>query len=231
MMKTETIYSRLYGYLTQQEGIKNLDILLDGYSSRDPDSHLPCAELVELTAVLRQDLRDIKNRTAGMADVARGCKSIIKAAIKHTPNRCLHGAYIAADGRMCVCSSHHMVVLNQTIELPMAPEPGGFDPKNIIRHKEVCSIPLDLPSIQTLKAHIKLFVAEGKTLSKQCRVAWDFGPSMPYVNAEYLLDMLLALPGALAYWSGKKHQYLYFTGDAGEGVLGPLKRPLQEAST
>lgn len=134
------------------------------------------------------------------------------------------GGWIGKDGRQYFCSGFHGVALKnhlsvaeceglESIESVVAPE---NLPENYIF--------LDIPDRATVSGHIKTEKATRKRGQKN-GVVWDFGEGNPIVNAEYLLDILDALPGATAYFSGNNPEIspIYFRGDDGDGVLLPVR--------
>lgn len=83
---------------------------------------------------------------------------------------------------------------------------------------------LPLPAKKDLRAFIK---AERKRLFEMGErpiPRWEFGHGLPWVNAQYLLDMMDLLPGCTAlYPEGRSdHEPIYFTAKNGDGILLPV---------
>ena len=148
-------------------------------------------------------------------------KRIIKTAVKYSGKEALHGAWIDRDGMQCVCSNYHAARIREHItELPEIPE--YLDPVDFVKLYPLdrAKFELVLPTAQKLRSYIRDRKAAGDS-----RPMWDFGPDLPAVNAQYLLDMLAALPGSIAVCEkGRPHTPIYFTGFAGDGLLCPVRK-------
>lgn len=87
---------------------------------------------------------------------------------------------------------------------------------------------LQLPTIAELKAHIKIQKAENKG-KKNFLPTWDFGEGLPYVNANYLLNMQEIFRDVKSVQLGKSsakwRSPLYFKSEIGDGILLGSKRP------
>lgn len=75
--------------------------------------------------------------------------------------------------------------------------------------------PIVLPDIDKLRAYIKIKKAE----KSKC-IIFSFGHVV--VNANFLLDMMEALPGAKAYSDENSKHSLYFESEEGVGLLLPV---------
>lgn len=80
---------------------------------------------------------------------------------------------------------------------------------------------IDKPTTECLKSLIAEFKAESKG---KAIPAYDFGPDLPQVNAEYLLDILEMFPDAEIYVDSERplNSALMIYGYYGDAVLMPL---------
>lgn len=155
----------------------------------------------------------------------------ITAAVKRVianvdPRRDNFKGIFPYNGQFVVCDGYRLIRLNADItSLPHVANEFGVDAamRGVVTHGET----LILPSIPDLKA----FLAEEKARKKQegakdfkCRT-WSIGGGI-YVNPQYLLDMLEALPDAVAYRPGKPASPIYFHADNGDGILCPVRKPV-----
>ena len=222
MISTSTIYSVIYDYLINEEGIKDLDDQLakgiwDATNPTKTTGGIPA--LIALCAVLRDDMRREANKAAGKANIEKAMRAIIKNAPEY--QKPLQGAIII-DGKQYVCDGYRAIRINTPIDLPIPPEPCTFDIAGHFAEAQANAVkPLETPSLGDLKAHIKLKKAENKAkYGKGEYILWDFGEGRPVVNAIYLLDILTAFPDALITYS-TNHAPLYFSHTEGDAVLMP----------
>ena len=115
--------------------------------------------------------------------------------------------------------------------LPLESIPEKLDPLDlegiIAPSRDNCGAVLELPDVAELKAYIKTEKARKKAIEDNTAPTWDFGPELPLVNANFLLNALELLPGCTAT-AGKQRpalQAIYFKSEAGEGILLPVRRP------
>lgn len=152
---------------------------------------------------------------------AAAAKRIIKTAVKYSGKEALHGAWTDGNGYQCVCSNYHAARIRE--HLPELPEiQAHLDPVDFTKFYPLdrAKFELVLPSAANLRAYIKDRKAAGEKTP-----VWDFGPSLPAVNAQYLLDMLAILPGSLAYCEeGHPCTPIYFASFAGDGLLCPVRK-------
>jgi len=225
MLSTSTIYQVVYNYLINNEGIKNIEDLLEKWEATDPtkaSSGVPA--LITLCAALRDDMRREANKASGKANIEKAMRAIIKNAPEH--QRQLQGAFVR-DGKQYACDGHRAMRLNIPIDLPAPPVPCTMDIGRLFaeaRHN--ATTPIETPMIGELKAYIKIKKAEnkakyGKHANRQ-RILWDFGEGRPTVNAVYLLDILTAFPDADITFSTLTAP-LYFSHADGEAILLPVR--------
>lgn len=158
----------------------------------------------------RSALAAIKRICKGTENMQAGLRGIIPS--------------VDADGRetFTICDGHRMVRLYQDPQsLPHVDAEKAFSSKEINRIMDVQKYgeKLNLPTI----AEIKAFIAEtkakyGKDASRHPICIDNF----IYVNPQYLLDMLQALPDCEAIRPTNKKHPIYFKSDAGDGILLPV---------
>lgn len=194
--------------------------------------------LADLCADLRADIGEQTARKNGKGAAYAAAKRICKSAMQHA-NVTVHGYWMDEEGRQCLCDGFRGVRLANIYELPKL-DP-TFNPMNLDKCMPLdCTERVELPDLAELKTALKIWKAEnpkpkGKRANSYnlpvCR--YDFGEGKPEFDAQYLIDMMEALPGAEAYINparGDKSS-IYFKGDAGDGVLMPMRKlPAQQAS-
>jgi hypothetical protein len=226
MLSKSKIYQVVYDYLVSNEGIKNIDDLLEKWEATDPtkaSSGVPA--LITLCAALRDDMRTEANKTSGKANIEKTMRAIIKNAPDH--QRQLQGAFMSG-GKQCACDGHRAMRLNTPLNLPAPPAPCTMDIDRLFADVRCnATTPLETPSQGELKSYIKITKAEhkakyGKNANKQY-ILWDFGKDRPVVNAVYLLDILTAFPDA-AITCSTMTAPLYFSHADGEALLLPVRR-------
>lgn len=221
MISTSTIYSVIYDYLINKEGIKDLDDQLakgiwDATNPTKTTGGVPA--LIALCAALRDDMRRKANKADGKANIEKAMRAIIKNVPEHLTS--FQGAFVI-DGKQYVCDNYRAIRLNTPIDLPTSPVPCTFDIAGRFAEAQANAVkPLETPSLGALKAHIKLKKAENKfNRGKNAPIImWKFGRDLPSVNAVYLLDILTAFPDALITYS-INHAPLYFSHADGEALL------------
>ena len=226
MLNTSTIYQVVYNYLVSNEGIENIDGLLEKWEATDPTKTIGGAPaLITLCAALRDDMRTEANKASGKANIEKAMRAIIKNVPEHQTQ--LQGAFVS-DGKQCACDGYRAIRLNAPIDLPAPPVPCTMDIGQLFadaRHN--AATPLDTPSQGELKSYIKITKAEnkakyGRSANKKT-ILWDFGEDRPAVNAAYLLDILTAFPDA-AITYGTMMTPLYFSHADGEAILLPVRK-------
>ena len=232
MLSKEKIYQVIYDYLVSNEGIKNIDDLLEKWEVTDPTKTISgVPALITLCAALRDDMRTEANKANGKANVERAMRAIIKNAPDHKQQ--MQGAFFS-DGKQCACDGHRAIRLNTPLELPAPPVPFTMDIDRLFtdaRHN--ATTPLETPTLGELKSYIKTKKAEykakyGRKASKET-ILWHFGKDCPAVNAVYLLDILTAFPDATITFSTTTAP-LYFSHADGEAVLMPVRMKEQDRS-
>lgn len=225
MTSTSTIYQTIYNYLVSNEGIENIDKLLEQWEITDPTKAaggLP--SLVTLCAALRDDMRTESNKANGKSNIDKAMRAIIKNVPEYQKQ--LQGAF-DSDGKQCACDGFRAIRLNTPLDLPKPPVPCTMELSRLFTDaRNHATTPLETPTLSELKSHIKITKAENKTKygkdANKKTILWDFGEDRPAVNAVYILDILTAFPDA-AITCSTLTAPLYFTDAAGEAILLPVR--------
>lgn len=187
----------------------------------------PAAALAELKRGLLENIRIESAKSAGRLSALKAAKRIEKSAQEWKREE-RKTCWIGADGRQYICSGYHMVALNSPLDL----ETGNARP-DVEKNLKMCengengyTKALELPSIAELKAHIKTEKANPEH-NKKHPVSFDFGLSLPMVNAQYLVDILECLPDCTCTINEQKGyaSMLVFSSESGAGVLCPVRKP------
>lgn len=187
--------------------------------------------LEALITNIRQDMAEKAVTKQGKGTVLAAVKRILKNAEKHTSyDHALRYAAII-DGFQYICDGYHLVKFPNHLPLPELPS--GRDYLNVQQFFEVdaknCDTNLELPDLGRLKAYIKAEKALRKAAGKRGReldIYFNFGKSEPRCNAEYLVNIMEAVPGCSAKWvNGKKIAPIYFTNGTDEAILMPVNKP------
>jgi hypothetical protein len=166
-------------------------------------------------------------KTSGRGNTAKACKRILKASIRGDADL----VWIGKDGYQYFTSGYHGVALENPIDFPMVDDSFHKCPgvEQVI-HPDSLSKDyafIDLPTINMIKQHKKLCKAEGRVVQegKKKFYVWDFGENMPYVNADYLLDVMEALPNCQGWYDTKKPNFspIFVTSDFGTGIIMPIR--------
>lgn len=185
------------------------------------------ADIIEaLKAEAAAEIRRDEAKRSGTASRQKAAERIIKNAKSMQPSKpCLHGAW-TENGAQCLCDSFRALRLSEPLPLENIPE--DIEPLNVSRiidgAKQNAGARLSLPDLGELRAHIKAEKARIKAEKLRGIVPlWDFGDGLPAVDAQYLADMLEALPGCTATASVQRPTLnaLYITSEDGDGVLLP----------
>lgn len=130
------------------------------------------------------------------------------------------------DGKFVICDGFRMIRLNADItSLPHVEN--DFDVASVMRGIATDGETLTLPGI----ADLKTFLAEEKVRKKREGArhfklrTWCLD-NFIHVNPQYLLDMMQALPDAVAYRPDRPISPIYFRADNGDGILLPVRKPV-----
>lgn len=176
---------------------------------------------------LTEEIDQETAKRAGRGTQRAAMNRIIKEAIKANPHRPqFHGAWIAPDDSQIVCSGYAAIKLYEPLELPQTE---GGDLK--VFDYPTASKPLELPTIGKLKTIIADHKIKWKGTKAKERPApiYDFGENLPAVNAQYLIDVMEALPGVKIIQYTTPKSPLYFEIPLkGIGILCPVRKQEEE---
>lgn len=228
MISKSTIYTVLYSFLKSVEGfdgVENVDSFLEGFTKADPTKISGILSIVALCARVRDDMRSESNKASGKAGVEKAMKAVIKNAPEHKIQ--LRGAFESA-GKQTVCDGFRAIRVNEPLDLPAAPVPCTLDIDGLIANaKSRSTTKLTMPPLGELKGFIAVSKAENKAMNagraNKKLITWDFGEGFPAVDANYLIDILTAFPGADASCGGINDP-IYFSHDAGDALLLPIRK-------
>lgn len=179
----------------------------------------------------RKKKRQEKNRQTPRPILA-AVNSVIKTSVKSGCIPSYEGVFLA-DGHYCVCDGYRLMRFNQDILEAAHVETNDYnfiiakiiDDQKIIKNGEV----LHIPPADEIKAFIKRERADRKA-AKEAGVLMPAKTPMCidgfiYVDAEYLLDMVKAFPGVVAYKPSRPINPIYFVANNGDGILMPIRPP------
>lgn len=221
-MKTEKILEALMKHVNALDVAKQIKTLAD---EREKVPELtPYHILVNLIIDLKDDIVKENENTKGRGSALAACKRILKNSSASSIDF-FRKAWIGEDGRQYLTDGFKMLAFVSHFDIPTWEEGiklGASFEKNLTFPEGLTEVPL--PSIATLKAHIKIEKATKTDKDKKTLINWDFGPGMKMVNAQYLLDMMEAIPDCKAYTDYDKNTALiYFSNDEGNsGCLCPI---------
>lgn len=192
------------------------------------------AILAYLAHELEQDSRKAAARSTGRVSQLKAFENIVKMAkVEHENKKETHGTFLAKSGARALCDGFRAVrITNPAITMPEnAPGKCGFDVDRVFPTDRTEADRVDLPSASELRALIKNARADfrlktGKPGTK-CQTVWKFTTRTGekcYFSASFLLDMVEALPGAVAYTGAKRFDTLYFLSSDGDAVLLPISK-------
>ena len=182
---------------------------------------------------LEQDLR----RTLVEEAASRICDAAVARNSHRTASR---GFWIDEEGKQCVCDGHRGFRLNSPMELTAAPELSAdgsrFNLAQIIAPIRKNTLRLTLPTVAEVRAQIKTdraeWAAKRRRKGETFKASYDFGPGLPSVDANYLIDFLQLFPDGEAFTSEQKPYItpIYFRSADGEGILCPVRKPAEAAA-
>lgn len=173
------------------------------------------------------EVRSGMNKTVSKSSTLAAIRRIIKNSSRED----MSGIFQRGE-RFYVCDGYRLLRLNADIaSLPHVET--SYDAEKIMHSSMKSPYPLQLPSIADLKAWIASNRARfGK--SWDCRktpyiLTYGSGEEVG-VNAQYLIDMLQALPGCTAAVKTPSSP-IYFSAENGDGVLLPVRLKSKQART
>ena len=162
-------------------------------------------------------------------------KRVIKNAAKiHPAKPQLHAAW-TEDGQQCFMDGFRGFRLAEAMPLEVTWTVHVGKPldlnlsKYIDAAKESNTWSFNLPTLASVKAHIKAVKAERKAegVPLDMAIRYDLGDDLPRVNAQYLVDLLEILPDAKKAWLDPHRHLLcpiYVSTGTGDAVLMPVHK-------
>lgn len=201
--------------------------LLNG---KEPSAYI---SLQNLITEVEGEIRDECNKENGKSVIGKAAERILKSA-QGGPRDCFHKAYRGKKG-LLICDSFRAVRFNLDTAPILVEHPERYDYPDIghiIDGSKYNDVPVNVPSPGELRAFIKTEKARLKaTKQKGVRLILMEGTEYEiHLDAQFLLDMLEALPGATVTASRQQTaiRALYFKAENGDGVLLPLRPPKKE---
>lgn len=194
------------------------------------DPELTKIALEELLADAEAELARECARAGGYTARLKAAQRILKRCKKNFPSRGAFHDAIMYEGKQIFTDFYLAAVLFEP--LPVKVSAAAENETNSITRciesaRGNMGAPLDLPSIEDLKAYIKVRKEELKGIKNAAGIMWDFGENRPAVNAELLLDLMEIFPDATCATPSARTPFtgtLYFSSEYGEGVLCPIRK-------
>ena len=200
--------------LSDPDSASAIDSLLAKGVDAPRGSGIFAVEFVSFMREVCEDIRKAQSKANGKGDQRRALVRILKLARDKSSERpVLHNPFMNG-GKQWFVSGYHGVGLNTPMEWEKcSTEENAIDMTRIaVKFGE----PIELPDLASLKTYIKMQKAE-----KRKRIVYSYG----YVtfDAQQMVDVMEALPGAIAYHDGSKFRSAYFESQDGIGLLLPLR--------
>lgn len=177
--------------------------------------------------MLLDALQEMDKKSTGAGRMA-AIKRIYKSASSGRRED-LHGAFRSGD-RWALCDGYRFIRLNSKPDsIPEAPQKGDpFDLDKCIPQGACYAETVSLPSESAIKAEIA-------NLKSKYGRDWDRHPmeALPgwWCNAQYLLDMVQAIPDGVAYKPEKYYSPLYYRAENGEDAMVlPVRHTEEQAA-
>lgn len=168
-------------------------------------------------APIMQEARENMDKTTTSAGTLDALKRIAKTATSEQFN----GHWIDEEGRACICSGFHVVRL-QGVTLGSIPTVPAWDSlKNVMQRPASGLYQIELPTVAECKA---FQAAHGKN------APMPIDKGRRWIKPAYMVDMLQAMPGAVAYATDAARAPIWFESDQGDGLLMPMNPPKQSAA-
>lgn len=187
-----------------------------------PSDFLRCFNpFYESAAALLLDAKTRMDKSSTSASVVSAVKRMTKSAVAGC-NKYLQGM-VCQKGLYCICDSYRILRLKEDVtSVPhIENTPSTPDLANLMKQAiDSMNVKLDLPEEGDVKAYIaRCKAAAGNKHTYSYQLAENV-----YVDPQYLLDMLQALPGCTCYTDADKagKATIYFVADNGDGVLLPV---------
>ena len=218
----------------------NVKMLESVYRMVDEAIRLALPETDKIEETLRKGLLSINSEFGSTIDILKShianedakrngrskqltvAKRIIKNAKKFCSSETLHGAWIGKNGYQFVSDSYRVIMFENHLQLP---EAEGSERIESIVSKTYPNYDKKLmpPSVPDLKAMLTEHKAKHKGERKIPALSYVFEDFEIGVNAQYLLDMLEAMPDGKFYMTGGVISPIYIESDGIKGLLLPIR--------
>ena len=212
---------KLYELVVQMISIYDPDIA--GQVAAHPDQFLDCGlPYYSAASAILVDCQLRMDKSAASASVVAAAKRICKSALASSiPG--LQGMFFQ-NGYYCLCDGYRILRLKSDVTALPRIRDGSTPPdvEKIMKPEiELASHELVLPDLADLKCYLARWKA---TCGKNEPVAYAILNAELFVNPQFLLDMMQALPYAKAYINPDRigRGMIYFKAANGDGVLLPV---------
>ncbi len=207
-MKSIYLLEKLHHILNAlpEEDQKQAEYFLKDMSHYYDNLNTPAAIVTDLIKEVTEDIRREEAKSGGKLAEQKAAEKILD----QVPEGKASGGYMSGDRLV-----HPLPVR----ELPADADHLDYD-RIVDTAKENAGAVLNLPTLADLKKHIKIDKAAHKGIKKY-RPCWDFGESLPRVDAAFLLEVLTILDDCKAI-CGKIYptkQPIYFVNSAGDDAI------------
>ena len=217
-MTTQTMLQRVYDIKTALYGLdpnaaETVEKTLDKGIQVEAGNGIFVFELVALINELKEELRKEDAKTCGKSAQRKALQRILKHAAVASPSREFLQYPFMSNGKQWFLSSVHAVGLYAPIDWCKCGS--EEDSPNMARIAVNRGEEIELPELADLKAYIKI-----KKIEKERRIVYSYGDFV--LDAQQLVDVLEALPGAKMYHDRSKYATAYFEHPDGIGLICPL---------
>lgn len=204
------------------------DILTRVTAAAQDAQGVTAAQLHALQEELREQIRSETAKAQGRGNAAAIVRRMLKSCEK-AGRPVLSYAWLDDQGRQVTLDGYRAFRLLEPLPLPELPQEMQDQKINVAQIFPPAAserLPVPLPSVQELKAFISIQRAE---YGRKHIPVLDFGPSLPSVNALFLLDLLTVIPDAiLTTNAAQAYEKRFLTplhaiGKAGDALLLPVK--------
>jgi hypothetical protein len=211
-MKIEEIYRILDKYAgTLKESEKIRDIVTS--HNRVNDTTVPAFMLANLLMDIQEDIITKAVKSCKNCSIPAACERILKGSDFPLP-------WTGKDGHQYFFTNYYGVALSSPLnfcQTEFKENKMEYIEETMTETPAKC-VRLKIPNLPLVKAHININ-KEGRN-----PVFWDFGPGYGLVNAQYLANILEALPKCTAKTLENDLKPIYFeTPDKSKGILMPAK--------
>lgn len=193
------------------------DVTKPGADRRIYQENIPnIGSALEIFTMAREEVLKSKG-----GSVYSAVKRIVKSACSARQSQ-LHGAWVDSEDRQCFCDGYHAVRLKNHVdgfETVMGMDLDKAFPSGANTY--LYDTELHLPTPGELKVSAKPLKGGPRN-----RKGYLFGDNLPLVDADFLKNIMDALPGCKAYTRSDNPEtsMLYFLSDDGDALLCPVRK-------